>query len=64
MYFNKENLEETIKKINFQDSIQINNNICNINENLNVRSNSKSNPKNVLPQFNIKNNNNINIQKN
>ena len=45
MYFNKDNLEETVKKINFQDSIKINNYICNTNENLNNRSNSKSNPK-------------------
>ncbi len=45
MYFNTDNLEETVKKINFQDSIKINNNICNTNENLNNRSNSKSNPK-------------------
>ena len=63
MYFNTDNLEETVKKINFQDSIQINNNICNTNENINNHSNSKSKPKKILPKFN-KNNNNFNLQKN
>ena len=63
MYFNTDNLEETVKKINFQDSIQINNNICNTNENINNHSNSKSKPKKILPKFN-KYNNNVNLQKN